>query len=88
MTKDSIYYAEVERRGASFGYVLVTEEQASTKIAYGDTLNEKLIYKGDKDMYHFDGVAGDVVSIRGFQPDYQLTDGWFSLWNKAGNLRQ
>ncbi len=84
MTKDSIYYAEVERRGASFDYVMVTEEQASTQVSYGDTLNEKLINKGDKEMYHFDGVAGDVVSIRGFQPDYQLTDGWFSLWNEAG----
>ncbi len=64
--------------------MLVTEEDASIATAYGDTLEERLRYKGDKDMYHFAGTAGDVVSIRGFQPDYQLSKGYFSLWDEEG----
>lgn len=86
LARDSVYYLEVERYNSTFDYVLLTEEDASIATAYGDTLEERLRYKGDKDMYHFTGTAGDVVSIQGFQPDYQLSKGYFSLWDEEGRV--
>jgi PKD repeat protein len=84
MAGDSMYYFEVERNNLPFAYVLLPAEEVSVGIDYGDTVNERLRYKGDKDLYHFDAMAGEVVSVRGFQPDYQLSKGYFSLWSEAG----
>ncbi len=84
MAGDSMYYIEVERNNLPFSYVLLPGEEVSVGIAFGDTVNGRLRYKGDKDLYHFDATAGEVISVRGFQPDYQLNRGYFSLWNEAG----
>lgn len=84
LARDSMYYLEVERLNNSFDYVLLPGEDASAPVVYGDTVVDRLRYKGDKDLYHFDAQAGEVISLRGFQPDYQLSKGYFSLWNEAG----
>lgn len=86
LAKDSIYYLEVARLNSTFDYVLIPEEDAPVWVTYGDTLNERLRYREDIDMYNFEALAGDVVSIRGFQSDYQLSTGYFGLWNEAGKV--
>lgn len=83
LLKDSTYMILVSGP-ADCRYVLLTEEEDIVEIEYGDTINKSLLYKKDKDIYSFTGQSGDVVSIKGFQPNSDLYKGSFVLITPEG----
>jgi len=81
---DSTYYFEVYWITDTYDYVLITEEDPSGTIEYGDTLDHRLRYEGDINLYFFDGTAGDQISVSGLQYDSELRDGYFALLDPNG----
>lgn len=83
MMKDFAYFIEMSGTSETV-YVLIAEEDEQYNISYGDTVVNSLKYKKDKNLHHFTGRKGDLVSIRGSQPDYQLYKGSFNLLAEDG----
>lgn len=83
--KNSEYLFEITG-GSEFDFIIVTEEDEQYDINYGDTVNSALEYRKDIDMYHFDGVEGEYISIKCGLPSYGLNGGMLQFYNHEGLL--
>lgn len=83
LLKDSTYLLLVSGT-RECKYTITTAEEESVEMHYGDTIHTGLEYFEDKDLFHFNGTEGELVSIKGFQPNYDLYRGSFVLLTPGG----